>query len=328
VLLWRLAPEPVLCFDGDAAGIRAAARAAERALPLLQPGHSLQFVTLATGEDPDSLVSAGGAAAMEAVIAAAVPLDRVIWDMATAGKRLDTPERIAGAEHRLETLARTIADGKVQYQYRDAFRQRMRALTRDSRAGGGPKAGFGRGSGAGRVRPGMSARAPMTVGGPEGLQRRRQQVLLAALINHTELLTDYAESLGTIEFQEPNLDKLRQEILLIYASTPDLDAEHLKRHLMEQGFRDLLAVVLGPEVHVHGGFARIEAETDEARAGIDQVFSSLGEPARRAQIEDAAQAFAENPTEETWTRLQQSKEQSHLRSHAEEEQAVAEPGRH
>jgi DNA primase len=321
LLLWRLAPEPVLCFDGDAAGIRAAARAAERALPLLQPGRSLQFVTLAAGEDPDSLVSAGGAAAMEAVLAAAVPLDRVIWDMETAGKRLDTPERIAGAEHRLETLARTIADAKVQFQYRDAFRQHMRDFRWKARSGGG--------SGSRRNWPGRGAGAPMAMAmtaaiGPVGLQRRQKQILLAALINHTELLTDYAETLGTIDFHEPNLDKLRQEILFIYASTPDLDTEHLTRHLRGQGFRDHLAVVLGPDVYGHGGFARFGAETGEARAGIDEVFFSLGEPARRAQLEEAEQAYAENPTEETWARLQQIKEQSHLRSHSEDEQVAAE----
>src|SRR5271163_5142751 len=61
--LWRLAPEPVLCFDGDAAGQRAAARAAVRALPLLAPGHSLRFATLPPGEDPDSLIRASGAPA-------------------------------------------------------------------------------------------------------------------------------------------------------------------------------------------------------------------------------------------------------------------------
>ena len=322
-LMWRLAPEPVLCFDGDEAGTRAAARAARRALPLLQPGLSLRFATLPRGEDPDSLIATGGAPAMEDLIATAVPLDRVIWDTEAAGKRLDTPERIAGIEHRLETLARTIADRNVQYQYLAAFRQRLRALTR----------GSGAGSGARRLtaaRPGgatAAAVAPMTrVAGPEGLRRRQQQVLLATLVNHTELLTEYAETLGTIEFPDANLDKLRQEILLIYASTPDLDTEHLTRHLMEQDSRGILATVLGPEVYVHGEFARVEAEAAVARAGIDQVFSSLAEPARRAQIAEAEQAYADDSTEENWTRLQQSMTQSHHRSRGEEEKA-AEAGR-
>src|SRR6185437_754301 len=77
--LWRLAPEPVLCFDGDAAGRRAALRALARALPLLQPGRSLRFAELPPGEDPDSLVRGGGSSAFGEVLAAARPLSEVLW---------------------------------------------------------------------------------------------------------------------------------------------------------------------------------------------------------------------------------------------------------
>src|SRR5262249_35774029 len=62
--LWRLVPEPILCFDGDAAGQRAAGRAAERALPMLEPGKSLRFALLPNGEDPDSFVRKRGAEAL------------------------------------------------------------------------------------------------------------------------------------------------------------------------------------------------------------------------------------------------------------------------
>src|SRR5437762_11529624 len=60
LLAWRLSPEPILCFDGDSAGLKAAARAAERVLPLLKPGYSLKFALLPLGEDPDSLIQKGG----------------------------------------------------------------------------------------------------------------------------------------------------------------------------------------------------------------------------------------------------------------------------
>ena len=91
---------------------------------------------------------------------------------------------------------------------------------------------------------------------------------------------------------------------------------------MEQGFRSILATVRGPEVYVHGEFARVEAEATVARAGIDQVFSRLAEPARRAQIAEAEQAYADDPTEENWARLEQSMTQSHHRGRGEDEQAT------
>ncbi|HZD26552.1 MAG TPA: DNA primase, partial [Alphaproteobacteria bacterium] len=111
--LWRLAPEPVLCFDGDNAGQRAAFRAAERALPLLKPGHSFRFVGLPPGEDPDSLVRGQGAGAMRALVEAAEPLGAVIWRMATEGQSFNTPERRAGLRQALREAVARIADPVV-----------------------------------------------------------------------------------------------------------------------------------------------------------------------------------------------------------------------
>ncbi len=94
--LWRLAPEPILCFDGDAAGRRAALRALHRALPLLRPGYSLRFATLPAGEDPDSIIRAAGRPAFEQVLAGARPLADVLWEFEVRGSPRDTPERLAG----------------------------------------------------------------------------------------------------------------------------------------------------------------------------------------------------------------------------------------
>lgn len=83
-LLWRMAPEPILCFDGDKAGLRAAFRAVERVLPLLKPGHSLRFALLPEGKDPDDLVREEGSAAMRAVLDAARPLAEMVWEKEVA----------------------------------------------------------------------------------------------------------------------------------------------------------------------------------------------------------------------------------------------------
>ena len=144
--LWRMAPEPLLCFDGDNAGQRAAWRAAERALPLLEPGRSLRFVNLPSGEDPDSLIAARGSVAFGALIDAAKPLADLIWDVEQARLRLDTPERIAGLEKRLDDHVFAIADRKVQFQYRAHFRKRLGELNGRSR--GRPQA-YGAGAGIG-----------------------------------------------------------------------------------------------------------------------------------------------------------------------------------
>src|SRR5256885_15475267 len=56
--MWRLDPSPILCFDGDAAGRKAAIRAATRALPHLRPDRTLRFVELPAGQDPDDVIRA------------------------------------------------------------------------------------------------------------------------------------------------------------------------------------------------------------------------------------------------------------------------------
>ena len=314
-LLWRMTPEPILCFDGDNAGVRAANRAAERALPMLKPGHSLRFVTLPTGEDPDTLIESQGVGAMEALLQGARALDRVIWDMETADQTFDSPERLAGLEYRLEQRARAIADDKVQFQYLDAFRSRVRDLKYQSRQAkfGGPNAQNRRGRplpkqrgrfGNQRYDP-TPAMPPVPLAAPEALIRRREQGLLAALINHWALMDEFAETLGTLDFFDPDLDKLRQEILLLYGSTPDLDSDAVNTHLQEAGFASQVQAILAPDALTHAGFARVEAESAAVRLGIAEMMDGLREQGRRAELVEAERAYAENPTEENWSRLQE-----------------------
>lgn len=128
--LWRLDPEPALCFDGDKAGQRASIRALHRALPLLKPGHSLRFVTLPSGEDPDTLISRGaGRQAFEEHLHAAAPLSEMLWRSVSGDAQLDTPERRAGFSHRVMSLVSGISDDAVRSEYRRFLRAKLKALS-------------------------------------------------------------------------------------------------------------------------------------------------------------------------------------------------------
>src|SRR5712664_1926537 len=128
VLLWKMADEPTLCFDGDAAGHRAAYRAVDLALPLIKPGKSLKFAGLPEGHDPDDLVRVGGREAINEVIGAARPLAHVLWMRETEAGGFDTPERRAAFEARLAEVTATIADDSVRKYYRREFGERLRRL--------------------------------------------------------------------------------------------------------------------------------------------------------------------------------------------------------
>ena len=127
-LLWKMAEEPVLCFDGDRAGRKAAYRAVDIALPLIGPGRSLRFALLPEGQDPDDLARSGGAAAIEEVLGQALPLVDLIWLRETEGEALATPERRAGLERRLAELCGVIQDETLRRYYAADFRTRLASL--------------------------------------------------------------------------------------------------------------------------------------------------------------------------------------------------------
>src|SRR5262249_421222 len=120
-LLWKIADEPILCFDADRAGQKAAWRAADLALPHLKPGKSLRFALLPEGQDPDDLARAGGRGAIEEVISAARPLAEVIWSREVEGGSFATPERRAALEARIGELANSVRDDVVRRYYRQDF---------------------------------------------------------------------------------------------------------------------------------------------------------------------------------------------------------------
>src|SRR5450756_364163 len=124
-LLWKMADEPILCFDGDNAGLRAAYRAVELAMPRLKPGKSLKFALLPQGQDPDDLVRSAGREAVAEVIAAARPLAAMLWTRETQGHSFDTPERRAALEARINEVTSGIADDSVRKYYRQDFNARL-----------------------------------------------------------------------------------------------------------------------------------------------------------------------------------------------------------
>ena len=192
------------------------ARALERALPLLKPGQSLRFATLPQGEDPDTLVLQHGEAAMSEVLARAKPLAEALWQLETA-QPIDTPERRAALDQRLENRVRSIAD------------RSCRSITAASSASGssrslrrpGRRPGRCRRPARRRARAAGLAETPRR-GRPRPSRRRQQEVLLAALLNHPSCCTRSPRSWPKLQLRDPRLDKLCHEILRLHALNPDL----------------------------------------------------------------------------------------------------------
>jgi DNA primase len=298
--LWRLAPEPILCFDGDAAGQRAAARAVERALPLLQPGKSLRFALLPPGEDPDSLIRTRGPEAMRELLAEARPLIDMLWDQELAKGPTDTPERRAGFRQRLRDRIRQIAERTVYEDYRTDVERRLTPAfdpQRLRRAGPPPtRRGAGSPSVALAEVGGMAARL-----GTKGLERQPEEVVLALLVNHPHLAAEHGEELAQASFRAGGLDKLRHAIIDLAAGHPDLDSESVKLHLDKMGFAQALQGLLDRTKDKR--FTLPTAPAERAAEGLREQLGLMRERAARQEREVAARRLGEEPSEDAHARF-------------------------
>ena len=235
--LWRLAPEPILCFDGDAAGQRAAGRALRRALPLLRPGQSLRFARLPAGEDPDSVIRRMGRGAFDQVLAAARPLSTMLWESELGASRLDTPERRADLERRLMDHVGLIGDRTVQAEYRRFLRNRLFDLGRPAHP---------------RVRSIARPQTSFVRDGPEppprSAGRIQRENLFRILLRFPCLIDEVAEEFAALAIAEPELDSLKRRILELDAAESGLDAQALQQHLVKNGLAATVDRLLLPSV--------------------------------------------------------------------------------
>lgn len=292
-LLWRIAPEPILCFDGDSAGRKAALRAADRCLPMLEPGRSLKFALLPAGQDPDDLIKSDGREAMRGVLDAAIPLSEIVWRRLIEGRRFDTPERRAALEKEAADLAGMINENSVQSQYRRLMRDRVYGLFRSSTGFGSQRHGKGRAPAP--VSAQFGARSPIV-----DANSVRHRILLGTLITHPELLDHVEERLGGMSFADSRLDSLRQSALMHLSQSPNLEFEGLHTHLASLGFVDELKKLISSEVYIHAGFARPEAELQDATNGWDHTFSLCQRDDLEADVRRAADDMINEPTDSTF----------------------------
>jgi DNA primase len=236
-LIWKAGPEPVLCFDGDRAGLSAAYRAIDRALPHVEPGRSLFFVLLPDGMDPDDLIRARGPGAMSDALEGRIAMSELLWMRERDAEPLDTPERQAGLEARLMAAAAQIQHPGVRAAYERDLKSRMRDHFWQIRqaARGKPK-----GSGDYRKRTGTGqfpasgeqGQVELKGGAPAKL-RGLGQVVRA--VDTPELLDLGAETLAAAAFADPDVSLLRDAVLDFADAGKPIDRGALSAHLAEAG---------------------------------------------------------------------------------------------
>ena len=304
--LWRQVDAPLLCFDGDGAGQKAAFRAATRALPGLAPGRSLAFLTLPAGQDPDDLVRSGGTAAFENLAAAPEQLVDRIWNHQQAAEPLATPEQRAGLRKRLNELVATIADNDVRQQYQAEFWQRFEAQFLQRPAVQRPpfqRQPFQRGQ-KGAFRAPFLPPRPTTAEAKEvhatGIDRVLIKGVVAGLLRFPDMLSAHAEALHALQFGDPLVARLIDSLVDLALHEQTLDTERLTTILRSSEFDALARDVLRAD-SLPFSFTRKDAEPDRARSDLGEAIQVMVErPEVDAALADATARLQESFDETTY----------------------------
>ena len=320
-LLWRMTKEPLLCFDGDQAGMRAALRAAELALPMIAPGRTLRFVLLPEGKDPDDIVREGGAEAFQGLLKEARSLADMLWLRETSGAVFDTPERRADLEQRLRKLTSTIRDESVRYHYSQDMRERAKAFfgaaqdNRD-RARGGANRGYGGGGGkaaAGRlaVSDRLAHSALVRASGP--VMPLREATIVVALANHAALLDAYFDQAAALDIEHPDLRRLLAALLDMAAQGEPHDHAAVKAGFEARGLAETWERAVLLVRGAHQWPALEDAALDDAReAFVQALHLQRSAGFLHKELKAAELALATDPTEANYQRLIEI--QAHIRN--------------
>jgi DNA primase len=309
-LMWKLTPVPVLCFDGDGAGQRAAFRAVDLALPHLKPGRSVRFAMLPDGKDPDDLVKQDGRAPFDKVLSEARPLAEMVWLRELGGGTFDTPEKRAELEARMKQVVTVIADENVRRHYQQDVRDRLNAFFQPSQGGRGERRGAfepgnrgGRGGQSGQGRFGGRAPGPSAGGGGaisdrlarsglvKGHQDQpalRESVLALTVVNHPQLLQDEYDEIAAIDYEHRDLQKLWSSLLTAAAGAgAGLSREILLQRLEEQGHGGVIKALDQQIRNARLWTATEIAAAEDAREGYRQALSlhKRSKALRRQRIE-------------------------------------------
>ncbi len=315
-LIWRATGEPVLCFDGDTAGQRAAWRAADLILPSVGPGRTARFVLLPDGKDPDDLVREQGPDAFQVALNDARPLADLIWHRETSSQVFETPEKRAALEKTLRELSNRIKDENVRRHYAQDMRNRVNAFfgasrpanrfaakDRNNNWSGGR--GFGRQNGQERgpmaVSDSLTRSALVNSANPLPL---REAALLVSLVNHPGLIDAFFDDIERLELEQPVLRQLHAGILDAAAHHATGDRQELAAHLFDSGLGEALEKASSAVRRIGNWTALEEADIADARDAFLQLLylhrsaSTLHKELKAAQL-----ALANETTDENFRHL-------------------------
>ena len=314
-LLWRIAPEPVIALDGDTAGLRAAMRVIDLALPLLEAGQSLRFAVMPEGKDPDDLIRASGAGAMQALLDQAIPMVDLLWRRETEGQVFDSPERRAMLDKALRAKIKLIKDPSIRAHYGEALKEMRWELfgTRRKAADAprAPRAAWTPGGARWQAAPVPQASTKSSLlaqPGDDVGDHLREAVIMATLITTPAVIEEFEAQIDRMDCLDPAHAALRDAILRAAPSLAQ-DAETFRQAVSEEvGAQVLESLFALPHVRIVPP-VRQPGNTEMARMTMAEELAKLtcqrGLASEIAEAEEDLEGIADEAV--TW-RLGQAAE--------------------
>ncbi|NNV79111.1 DNA primase [Roseobacter sp. HKCCD6135] len=314
-LLWRIADEPIIALDGDAAGLRAAMRAVDLALPLLEAGKSLRFALMPEGKDPDDLLRAEGAGAVKAVLEGAIPMVKLLWQRETEGKVFDSPERKAALDKALRDKIKLIRDPSIRSHYGQEIKDLRWQLFRPRRQPQNrPWQPRGKWQPQQTATPG--ARSSFLASSENADIQLREAAILAISILNPKVVVQFEQQLEEMECHNPDYAALRDAVLRHAIDDPDNLKDHIIASMGPDALENLLTlrhVAVIPCVSKPGDVEKAEMTLAEELAKI-KALRGLD-----AEIAEAAEELSDLPDEALTYRLAQAAEERNRTSRSQNE---------
>jgi len=252
-LLWKLHDEPILCFDGDAAGQRAQLRALERILPLLEPGRSARLAMLPAGKDPDDVLGESGPEGLRKILGNAQALVDVMWSTTAAQFDTQQPEARAQFWQAVRSLVRSIGNNQVRGAYGDEIESRIAAMRSQTR---------------GQTNIFMPRR---TIRPVTGLMHRHRAIL-ALILAHPALVPANFEALSMLEIADQKLDHVKKAVIDAVIRDPDLDVAALNYHLQGLDLGSVIEDLTGDEMKSRLPFDPYALAPERAGAHLEELL--------------------------------------------------------
>lgn len=312
VLLWKMANEPILCFDGDQAGTKAAWRAADLVLPLLKPGKTFRFAMLPDGKDPDDVVKTSGPEAFQAVLDEARPLIDLIWMRETSSSVFDTPERRAELEQRLREITSRIQDESVRRHYQQDMRDRLASFFgSNNRSKGSQQRGEKQPYQAktaktanNRIAILDSTQKSALVSKTHGAILSREATLLMFAIFHPTLIEEKLDEFVTLDFQTPVMIELHKFLIDIIASKSGQTSAQVVSEIEGTKFLETFNLIKQNVRNNYLWVVGATASIDDARQAFEQALNLKRRTGiLREELKAAEVALGNDPTDENFAHL-------------------------